>query len=172
MTQTTDTQGQVLPAVEMPSAEKLRVYGDMMFLAFRSERHSEMTISTLRAYFQPAVELGQFRIFRFDDVPRGMYTWAHLTRDAERKLIKGTPLAPEDWCSGDRLWIMDIIAPYRGLAASMVRWIMKPGNFSDTEFLFRRVAGANQTRRIVHIDFRADRLSRVYNDASFLAKAA
>ena len=54
----------------------------------------------------------------------------------------------------------------------MVRWIMKPGNFSDTEFLFRRVAGANQTRRIVHIDFRADRLSRVYDDASFLAKAA
>lgn len=164
-----DSQGRELPAIEMPSAEKLRVYGDMMFMAFRSKRHSAMQTSTLRAYIEPPVELGQFRIFRFDDVPRGMYTWARLTREAERKLILGEPLSPQDWNAGDRLWIMDIIAPYHGLTNSIVRWIMQRGNFTETEFLFRRVKDGNTTRRIVHIDFNHKKLARVYDDQTFLA---
>jgi cytolysin-activating lysine-acyltransferase len=164
-----DTQGQELPPVEAPGAEKLRVYGDLLFLAFRSKRHRTMNVATLRSYIEPAVELGQFRIFRFDDVPRGMYTWAHLNPDTERKLIEGRPLAPEDWNSGPRLWIVDMIAPYRGLMSGIARWIMVPGNFSDTEFLFRRVAGTNRTRRIVHVDFTAKRLARIYSAPDFLA---
>lgn len=167
-----DATGQTLPPHELPSPEKLRVYGDMLFLAFRSDRHSRMSIGTLRTYFQPAVELGQFRIFRFDEVPRGMYTWAFLTPQAERKLIAGEPLDHSEWCGGTRLWIMDIIAPYRGLTQSIVRWIMTPGNFTDSEFLFRRVEGENTTRRIVHIDFHAERLSRVMDDAQFLKWSA
>lgn len=168
----TDCNSIALPPIEMPSEDKLRVYGDMLFLAFRSQRHSQMSISTLRTYFQPAVELGQFRVFRFDGVPRGMYTWAFLTPESERKLIAGEPLDHAEWCAGERLWIMDIIAPYRGLTQSIVRWIMKPGNFTDDAFLFRRVSGVNDTRRIVHIDFHADRLSRVMDDKQFLKWAA
>ncbi len=167
-----DCTGQVLPPHELPSGDKLRVYGDLLFLAFRSTRHARMTTATLRAYFEPPVELGQFRIFRFDDVPRGMYTWAFLTPESERKLLLGEPLSPEEWRSGDRLWIMDIIAPYRGLTRSISRWIMKPGNFTDTEFLFRRVEGTNTTRRIVHVDFRQDRLARIFDDDAFLKWAA
>lgn len=163
-----DCTGALLPQSEQPSADKLRVYGDMLFLAFRSQRHSSMSIGTLRTYFQPPVELGQFRIFRFDDIPRGMYTWAMLTPDSERKLLRGDPLTPEEWRSGDRMWIMDIIAPYRGLTRSISRWIMKPGNLTDTEFMFRRVQGTNSTRKIVHVDFRRDRLSRIFDDEAFL----
>jgi cytolysin-activating lysine-acyltransferase len=163
-----DTSGQPLPSIEAPSAEKLRVYGDLLFLAFRSRRHASMTVGGLRSYLEPTVELGQFRIFRFDDVPRGMYTWAWLSPDAERKLVEGTPLDPDDWNSGNRLWIIDMIAPYKGLTANIVRWIMRPGNLTEKDFWFRRVAGANRTRRIVHIDFGADRLSRVYDEKDFL----
>lgn len=165
----TDTTGQPMPEIERPSAEKLRVYGDMLFLAFRSPRHTRMSVGALRSYFEPAVELGQFRIFRFDDIPRGMYTWAYLGPEAERKLVTGEPLNPQDWNSGDRLWIIDLIAPYRGLTASIVRWIMEPGHFTDAEFRFRRVKEANATQRIVHIDFAAPRLARVMTEAQFLA---
>lgn len=149
-----DCEGQVLPQYEVPSDEKLRVYGDMMFLAFRSTRHARMPVATLRAYFEPPVELGQFRIFRFDDVPRAMYTWAHLTHSAERKLLAGKPLSPEEWCSGDRLWIM------------------KRGNFTETEFLFRRVKDTNTTRKIVHVDFREDQRARIFSEDQFLSWAA
>jgi cytolysin-activating lysine-acyltransferase len=165
-----DSTGAALPREERPSPDMLRVYGDTAFLAFRSPRHGRMPVATLRAYLEPPLLLGQFRIFRVDDVPRGMYTWAWMGPEAERRLISGAPLRPEDWHGGDRLWIVDIIAPYRGMTASMVRWLMKPQNFTDRSFLFRRVAEDDSTRRIVHIDFERERLSRVMSEAEFLAE--
>jgi cytolysin-activating lysine-acyltransferase len=163
-----DSTGRELPAIELPTPDRLRVYGDMLFLAFRSQRHAGMTTAALRAWFEPPVELGQFRIFRFDDVPRGMYTWARLDCAAERKMIEGGTLTPEEWRSGGRLWIIDMIAPYRGLTASISRWVMQRGNFTRDEFLFRRVKDANTTRRIVHVDFHADRLARILDEKTFL----
>lgn len=165
----TDAKGAVLPAAEAPSEALLRAYGDMAFLAFRSPRHRAMAVADLRRYLEPPLTLGQFRLFRFDGVPRGMYTWAWLTDDAERRLIGGEGLSPEDWGAGDRLWIVDLIAPYRGLTASMVRWLMVPGHFTERSFLYRRVDGANRTRRIVHIDFCRARLAKVMDEARFLA---
>ncbi len=38
--------------------------------------------------------------------------------ETERKYVSGALLNPEDWRSGGRLWLIDIIAPYRGLTAS------------------------------------------------------
>jgi len=163
-----DRTGQTLPPGEMPSPEKLRVYGDMAFLAFRSSRHAHMPVGVLRTYLEPAVELGQYRLFRFDEVPRGMFTWGYLNAEAEEKLITGEPLAPEDWQSGDRMWIIDLIAPYKGLMQSIGRWMMEKGNVTDTRFSFRRVTGENQTRRIVQVDFSADRLAQVLTEETFL----
>ena len=168
MTTLVDSNGTILPSAETPSQDQMRIYGDMMFLAFRSQRHNRMTLGTLRTYLEPPILLGQFRIFRFDDVARGMYTWAFLDAQAERKLIKGEPLTDQDWNSGNRLWIIDMIAPYRGLMQSIGRWIMQPGNLTNDEFLFRRVSGNNETRRIVHVDFRAERLARIYSGAEYL----
>jgi len=167
-----DSAGNPLPPEEAPSDKALRVYGDMAFLAFRSPRHAQMSVRVLHSYLEPPVLSGQFRVFRFDDVPRAMYTWAWLGPEAERKLIEGEPLARTDWQSGGHLWIIDLIAPYRGLTASIVRWIMQRGNFAERDFYFRRVEGDNRTRRIVHIDFDAARLSRVYGGAEFLARSA
>lgn len=172
MTVVTDSNGVPLPPIEAPSPEKLRVYGDMMFLAFRSQRHRAMSLGTLKAYLETPIELGQFRIFRFDDVPRAMYTWAFLNAEAERKLVEGVPLEPDDWNSGQRLWIIDLVAPYRGLMKQIGRWIMRPGNLTDGEFLFRRVTGINDTRRVVHVDFRADSLARIYTGQEFLERMA
>jgi len=163
-----DSKGQSLPILEAPSEEKLRVYGDLMFLAFRSQRHCAMSVQTLRTYLEPPIELGQFRVFRFDGVPRAMYTWARLDRKAERKLVNGDPLEMDDWRSGDRLWIVDFIAPYKGITHGIGRWVMEKGNFSDTDFLFRRVSGMNDTRRIVHVDFERERLGQIYSAPQFL----
>lgn len=167
MTGLRDSTGQALPPIESPSEEKLRVYGDMLFLAFRSDRHRRMTTATMRAWLEPPVELGQFRVFRIDGVPRGMYTWAWLSPEAGRRMIAGEALAPGDWRSGETLWLMDMIAPYRGMAASMVRFVMTKGHFTDRDFHFRRVTGDNTTRRIVHVDFRRAELARVLSDADF-----
>ncbi len=172
MTALTDANGHTLPEIECPGPERLRAYGDMMFLAFRSPRHARMPVAQLRSYLEPPLVLGQFRLFRFDGVARGLYTWGWLGPEAERRLVTGGQMAPEDWAGGDRLWIVDIMAPYRGLTQSMVRWIMKKGHFTDRDFFYRRVGDDNRTRRIVHIDFRREDLAKVYSEADFLASRA
>lgn len=47
----------------------------------------------------------------------------------------------------------------------MVRWIMRPGNFANRDFRFRRVTGGNITHRIFHID-----LTRPDDKATILAE--
>jgi cytolysin-activating lysine-acyltransferase len=164
----TDTTGRPLPPIEAPSSETLRALGDMAFLALRSPRHATMTLADFRRSIEPPLMLGQYRIIRIDGVPRGMFTWALMTRAAERDYVHGAPLAATDWRSGDRLWLIDLIAPYKGMTASMVRWIMQPGNFAEREFFFRRVTQGNRTRRIVHIDFsRPEDKARILTEADF-----
>lgn len=153
MTELTDSSGKALPPEETPSPGALQAMGDALFLAARSPRHAAMSVAMLRAAFEAPILLGQYKVFRFDDVPRGMFTWARMSPEAERRYVRGEPFQPGDWQSGDRLWLIDLIAPYKGLTAGMVRWVMIRGNFTEREFMFRRVVGERQTRKVVHIDF-------------------
>lgn len=168
MTPPTDSKGRTLPPSEMPSEERLRIYGDAFFLAMRSPRHLTMSGAELRTYMEPAIQLGYFRVFRAQGVPRAMLTWAHLGDAAERKLLTGEPLAPSDWNSGPRRWVIDILAPYGGMMRGVGRWLMVPGNFSEREFYFRRVGSGNTTRRIVHVDMAAARKSRIMTGEAYL----
>ena len=169
MTELTDAKGLLLPAVETPSADVLRAYGDFFFLAMRSAHHRSMTTATLASSAVPPIMANQYKVFRFDGVPRGLFTWAWLSPEAERRYVSGELLLDTDWRSGEHLWIIDLIAPYRGLTASMVRWITVPGNLTQKDFRFRRVENGKATRRIVHIDFnRPGALSRIETAADFL----
>jgi cytolysin-activating lysine-acyltransferase len=164
----TDAAGRPLPVSETPSPETLRLYGDVFFLALRSPRHYGHSLASLRPALEPPLILGQVRVFRFDEVPRGFFTWAWLSPEAERKLVTGGQLDPDDWRSGEKLWLIDLVAPYQGLTQGIVRWIMEPGNFAEREFFFRRVSGDRDTRRIVHIDFtRPDDKATILTAADF-----
>ena len=98
-----------------------------------------------------------------------MITWAWMAPEAERRLIRGDPMLPSDWDGGERLWLIDLIAPYRGLAQSVGRWLSVPGNFSDDDFFFRRVTGANKTRRIAQLSVTDRKLVATYSDEDFLS---
>lgn len=165
-----DSLGQILPLSETPSEKRLRVYGDALFLAMRSQRHQSMTTAELRTYLEPPILMGNFRVIRVSDIPRAMFTWAHLGAEAERRLLTGEPLQPNDWNSGPHRWIIDILAPYGGMMRGIGRWLMVPGNFSDREFYFRRIGTGNETRRIVHVDMAAERKSRIYTGNEYLAQ--
>lgn len=159
-----DSKGRELPRSETPDDATLRAYGDAIFLAMRSPRHAPTTVAALRAALEPPLVLGQYRIFRFDGVPRAVITWGWFSPEVEKRYVAGEALNPEDWRSGDRLWLVDMIAPYRGLATSLGRWIMTPGNFAEREFLFRRVRDGNRTRKILHV-----RLDRPHDKAEILS---
>jgi len=155
---------------EFPTADLLRSYGDAMFLAMRSDHHRKMSVALMREAIETPLVLGQFQIFRFDDVPRGMLTWALLGDEAERRYVSGGGLRPEDWQSGNRLWLIDLIAPYPGLAKGLTRWVMERGNFTTKQFWFRRLAEGKRTRRVVHIDFDRPSKADVMDETAFLAR--
>ena len=167
MPELVDSTGRKLPPVETPSDDLLRAYGDATFLFLRSARHATMPLAVFRTALEPPFLSGQFRIFRFDGVPRGLMTWAWLSRDAERRYVAGETLRPDDWTSGDHLWLIDLVAPYRGLTKGIARWVMKPGNFSKDQFWYRRVSGDNVTRKVVHV-----RLDRPDDKADILPASA
>jgi hemolysin-activating ACP:hemolysin acyltransferase len=55
-------------------------------------------------------------------VPRAFVSWAYLSEEAETRFLRGDRLTTQDWMSGDRLWLMDLVAPYgQGSAAKMVK---------------------------------------------------
>lgn len=92
--------------------------GEVVWLLSQSPAHKHFTIGDLEWLVMPAILLEQFRVFHGDKTPVGFALWAHLSEDAERRLNdaamagQGARLRPDDWKSGDRLWLVDLIAPF------------------------------------------------------------
>lgn len=91
--------------------------GEVTWLLSQSPTHKHFTIGDLEWMVMPAILLEQFRVFHGDNHPLGFALWAHLSEDAEARLTgavaagQGARLRPDDWKSGDRLWLIEIVAP-------------------------------------------------------------
>ncbi len=161
------------PTPEHPSAAQLQAYGDFAFLYLRSDHHRNVSLSQARLALQPAIDLMQYHVFRFEGVPRFGLTWAFLNEDTERKIVTGEQLQPADWRSGDRMWVIEIIAPYgQGTAAEVVRWLKRslPKQINTVRYMrvqedhrfekvieVRRISGAQWGTRTVKVsDFVKD----------------
>jgi cytolysin-activating lysine-acyltransferase len=91
--------------------------GEMAWLLTQSPLHRALTIGDLEWLVMPALIHRQFYIFREGDRPVGLALWAKCDAAAEAKLDKGmiepeNRLTLEEWVSGDRLWLVDLIAPF------------------------------------------------------------
>ena len=54
-------------------------------------------------------------MFYAPDRPIGVALWAYVNDEVEERLKSGNArLAPQDWKSGEKLWLTDIVAPYGG----------------------------------------------------------
>ena len=93
------------------------VLGEMTWLLTQSPLHRGFSIGDLEWLVMPALIHQQFYIFRDGDKPVGLALWAKCGPDAEKKLQGGmvepeNRLALEEWISGDRIWLVDLIAPF------------------------------------------------------------
>jgi cytolysin-activating lysine-acyltransferase len=133
MTSTTTTVGAPENKGASTVAEAL---GQIVWLLEQSSLHRELKLKDLSWSIMPAVASGQFRIFRFgptpafedsdpgnfrrlgmsreelEQLPLGLALWARLSKDAEIKLEAGARLSAEEWTSGDRLWLVEMISPF------------------------------------------------------------
>jgi len=101
-----------------PKPTVSHMLGELTWLMSQSPTHKHFTIGDLEWLVMPAILLEQFRVFHGDKHPLGFALWAYLSEDAEKKLNdavmagQGARLRPDEWKSGDRLWLVDLVAPF------------------------------------------------------------
>jgi cytolysin-activating lysine-acyltransferase len=91
--------------------------GEMTWLLTQSPLHRALVIGDLEWLVMPALIHQQFYLFRDGDRPVGLALWAQTDATGEAKLERGmiepeNRLTLEDWKSGDRLWLVDLVAPF------------------------------------------------------------
>lgn len=93
------------------------IFGEIVLLMAKSTRHSQVTAEDLPARLLPAIKARQFHLFRNKDVVIGAAVWASVSQALEPAIEAAltnptTIFDPSIWTSGDRIWLMDLIAPF------------------------------------------------------------
>jgi cytolysin-activating lysine-acyltransferase len=153
--------------------------GQIVWVLSQSPLHRELKLKVLETTFMPAVVHEQFRVFRFgplpgldtvdpaqfqkfgltkdglEQMPLGVAIWAHLNEAAEAKLERGEPLTPDEWRSGDRTWLLELISPFateeNKLSQAMLIDLMN-GPFKGKPFNLHRTDPATGRRERVRVD--------------------
>lgn len=99
---------------KMTSQDKFHAYGKISWLWANSKLHKSWSTAQQARFILPAVETRQYHIVEDNGVPVAYCSWAFITVDAEaRFIVSPNSLQPEEWTSGDRLWFIDWVSPFR-----------------------------------------------------------
>ena len=91
------------------------ILGQVTWLIMSSPVHKHLFVTDFEWLVVPPVLQRQFRIFRRDNVPVAYVSWALVNEEVEQRLVSGVrKLAPGDWKSGDRPWLVDLVTPFGG----------------------------------------------------------
>ncbi len=99
---------------QMPPEQRSRLFGDIMTLMLNSPTHLNYKIQHFNSVVLPPVQLNQYRIYHdAKKRPVGFVSWAMLSDKSEDKFLnKSEKLTLEEWNSGDKIYIMEFIAPF------------------------------------------------------------
>jgi len=90
-----------------------QVLGEIVWLMSQSPIHKQLFIGDLEWFCMPPVLLEQFRIFNGPNAPAAVAFWASVSEETELRLEAGAhKLRPDEWKGGDRLWLIDLVAPF------------------------------------------------------------
>lgn len=105
--------------------KRLPAIGPVIMLYMQSSHRRFQFIGDLEWLLLPPLVSGQCKLYMKKEYPISFISWAFLDEAAEKRLFQnGGKLRPEDWKCGDRLWIIDIVAPFGGVE-NMLRDIRK-----------------------------------------------
>ena len=131
--------------------------GEVTWILSQSPAHKHFAIGDLEWLVMPAILLEQFRVFHGDKHPLGLALWAYLSEDAEARVTAavaaggGARLRPDDWKSGERLWLVELVAPYatpeNKLTEAMVADLIQ-NVFGEKAFKFHSMEPATGNREV------------------------
>lgn len=149
--------------------------GEITWLLTQSPLHRELKLADLEWLVMPAMLAGQLYVFRDGNKPVGLALWACCTADAEAKLEQGllepsNRLTVDEWTSGDRVWLVDLVAPFADASNRQIELMLADlaaGPLRGQEFRFHRTDDETGKRGIVVIEADAgDRLEAAIAAAS------
>ena len=93
---------------------KAHLLGEVAWLMAHSELHHKWPVGALQQWVATPLLRGQFRLYhQANGQPVGYVSWAFFNEDAELRYQKDSQaVQPADWNSGDRLWVIDFVAPF------------------------------------------------------------
>ncbi|MPQ75942.1 toxin-activating lysine-acyltransferase [Hydrogenovibrio sp. JE_KL2] len=117
-----------------------QMLGEIVWLMSQSPYHKGLFIYELEAMVFLPLSLKQFRIYRMEDRPAAAIFWAKVSDDVEERLKEGNVrMKPADWQSGEKYWVVDVIAPY-GQAEKLVEDLHKKINPEGSLFYLKTSA--------------------------------
>lgn len=141
----------LLPFMNAPRLDRVELMGDITWLWMNSQLHASWPVLVLERHVLPAIDRCQFLMMRHrNGVPLAYVSWARLDESREKKYLKDPlSLCLDDWSSGDRMWLMDWIAPFGGSAriASILRQRLFP---TEAAWALRVKKGSTQGRLHLH----------------------
>jgi hemolysin-activating ACP:hemolysin acyltransferase len=118
-------QSQRANALQLAAVRKSLVFTQIVSLLMRSPRHKHYALTDLEWLVLPPLERGQLKIAEAKTqpdgptVPAGFLLWASVSPEIDKRLSQ-TPnapmrLRPDEWKSGDILWLIETIGDPRVL---------------------------------------------------------
>ena len=121
--------------------------GSALWLWMHSEFHRNFPLHALNGLLLPAIGKGQFILVTENKKPVFYLSWALFSEEAEARYLSRSliEIQPQDWDSGDRMWLLDWISPFghtlqmrrlteRLLHNRYCRWAPRKGNSVVREY--------------------------------------
>lgn len=118
--------------------------GAVILLANRSQSHKHLFITDMEWLVIPPVMLKQFAVFRTQkNEPMAFISWASINEEVEKRLLTGNvKLKPQEWKSGDKLYIIDVLSPFGGQYELLKQ--LKERQFKDKDVYLIRPRSDNK----------------------------
>lgn len=101
--------------------KKVPLLGPVTWLLMHQPATRHLFLADLEWRVMPALVLDQAKLYMRDQTPLAFVSWATLSEAAALRYQQPPyHLAPSDWKSGERVWIIDLIAPF-GNAQEIVK---------------------------------------------------
>lgn len=124
--------------------------GEIAWLLSQSPVHRHhLFVGDVEWLVMPPLTAGQYRLFYAEQRPVGAAFWAYVAAETEQRLRgSGARLRASEWHGGDRLWVIELIAPF-GHQDRMLEDLRRTA-LADRSFRFVRTQ-PNGRREVVEL---------------------
>ena len=84
-------------------------------------KYDKFTYKKLTEMITPSLNLDQYQIHRIGNEDVGFTNWAYLSDNVEQRFKLIGRLKPNEWNSGDNIWVMQVIA--KSHVKEIMKWV-------------------------------------------------